>query len=390
MTTAKINGTAATVTTSLTSDLRAAAEASVERVATLAGEVALIAAPSNHEADRARFVADRLEAMGYEPEIDEVSNVIVRRGQQGGPAILMMAHTDTVFPFGVPLRAERDGDWLSGPGIGDNSTSVAAVMTALAILDEHEVATPADLVVVFNVGEEGLGNLRGARVATDRFAGDVSGVLVIDGKIGHVTNGGVGSSRWRVTVAGPGGHSYMHFGRASAIHGLAEIIAGIAAIPVPKEPKTTLNVGMISGGTSVNTIAATAEAIVDLRSESADSLAELVANARAVVERLGESGQGLTVTIEILGERPAGVLPVETPLIQLAADSARLIGHEPRFNISSTDANIPISRGIPAVCVGIYDGEEAHTVNERVFVPSIRLGMVHLVDLMIRAGTVSA
>ena len=376
------------VTTGLTTELRAAAEASVERVATLIAEVALVASPSNHEADRARFIADRLRSMGYEPEIDEISNVIVRRGSRGGAAVLMMAHTDTVFPADVPLRADRDGDWLAGPGVGDNSTSVAAVMTALAILDEHDVVTPADLIVVFNVGEEGLGNLRGARAATDRFAGEVSGVLVVDGKIGHVTNGGVGSSRWRVTVAGPGGHSYMHFGRPSAIDGLAEIISGIAAIPVPKEPKTTHNVGMISGGTSVNTIAATAEAIVDLRSESADALATLVANAREVVERLGESGQGLTATIEILGERPAGVLPIETPIIQLAADSARMIGQEPKFNTSSTDANIPISRGIPAVCVGVYDGEEAHTVNERVVVPSLRLGMVHLLDLMIRTGTI--
>lgn len=389
MTTAPITETTPGVTAALTSDLTAAAEASVERVAALAAEVALVAAPSNHEGERARFVADRLRSIGYEPEIDEVANVIVRRGSQGGPAILMMAHTDTVFPFEVPLRAERDGDWLAGPGVGDNSTSVAAVMTALAILDEHGIETPADLIVVFNVGEEGLGNLRGSVVATDRFADDVSGVLVIDGKIGHVTNGGVGSSRWRVTVSGPGGHSYMHFGRPSAIHGLAEIIAGIAAIPVPREPKTTLNVGMVSGGTSVNTIAATAEAIVDLRSESAGSLAELVANARAIVERLGESGKGLTAAIEILGERPAGVLPVETPIVQLAADSARRLGFEPRFNISSTDANIPISRGIAAVCVGVYDGEEAHTVNERVFVPSLRLGMVHLLDMMIRTGTLT-
>jgi tripeptide aminopeptidase len=387
MTTTPTSDVAPVVTTGLTTDLRAAAEASVERVATLTGDIALVAAPSNHEERRARFLAGRLRAMGYEPEIDAVSNVIVRRGSRGGAAVLMMAHTDTVFPVDVPLRAERTGDWLAGPGVGDNSTSVAAVMTALAILDEHEIVTPADLIVVFNVGEEGLGNLRGARAATDRFAGDISGVLVVDGKIGHVTNGGVGSSRWRVTVAGPGGHSYMHFGRPSAIHGLAEIISGIAAIPVPKEPKTTLNVGMVSGGTSVNTIAATAEAIVDLRSESADSLTALVSSARAVVERLGESGQGLTATIEVLGERPAGVLPVETPIIQLAADSARMIGHEPRFNISSTDANIPISRGIPAVCIGVYDGEEAHTLNERVFVPSLRLGMVHLLDLMIRTGT---
>ncbi len=375
-------------TTELTTDLRAAAEASVERVASLAGEIALVAAPSNHEAERARHIAGILTRMGYEPEIDAIDNVIVRRGSVGGPAVLMMAHTDTVFPAEVPLRAERDGDWLHGPGIGDNSTSVAAVLTALAILDEHDITTPSDLIVVFNVGEEGLGNLRGAREATDRFQGEISGVLVVDGKIGHVTNGGVGSSRWRVTVTGPGGHSYMHFGRPSAIHGLATIIGNIARIDVPREPKTTLNVGMISGGTSVNTIAASAEAIVDLRSESADALAELVANARAAVESLGESGEGLVATIEILGERPAGQLPADTPIVRAAVESAAALGYDPKLNTSSTDANIPISRGIPAVCIGIYEGEEAHTTNERVFVPSLQPGMVHLLDMMIRSGRI--
>ena len=301
-----------------------------------------------------------------------------------------MAHTDTVFPFDVPLDIRRDGDWLCGPGTGDNSTSVAAVMTALALLDEHGIETAADLIVVFNVGEEGLGNLRGARAATDRFQEEVRAVLVVDGKLGHITNGGVGSSRWRVTVRGPGGHSYMHFGRPSAVHGLAEIISGISRLPVPAHPKTTFNVGMISGGTSVNTIAPSAEAIIDLRSEDAEALATLVRDARAVVERLGESGQGLTATIEVLGERPAGRLPEDDPMVALAADSARAIGLDPRFNISSTDANIPISRGISSVCVGVYEGEEAHTVNERVMVPSLRLGMIHLMDLLLRAGTLPA
>ena len=388
------NATSGQATTALTDTLRQAAEGASERVAGLAAEIAQVASPSNHEETRAAWIAERLRTMGYAPEIDAISNVIVRRGRRGGKGqgkpILVMAHTDTVFPFDVPLDIRRDGDWLCGPGTGDNSTSVAAVMTALALLDAHEITTAAELIVVFNVGEEGLGNLRGARAATDRFQDEVRAVLVVDGKLGHITNGGVGSSRWRVTVRGPGGHSYMHFGRPSAVHGLAEIISGISRLQVPSSPKTTFNVGMISGGTSVNTIAPSAEAIIDLRSEDADALATLVSDARAVVERLGESGQGLTATIDILGERPAGRLPEDDPMVALAAESARTLGLDPRFNISSTDANIPISRGISSVCVGVYEGEEAHTVNERVMVPSLRLGMIHLMDLLLRAGTLPA
>lgn len=369
--------------------LLADAAASVERVAALAAEVCAVPAPSNDEFERAAFVAAKLKGMGYQDaEIDEIGNVIVRRGTKGGKGVLVLAHTDTVFPAETELVIRRNGDWLSGPGIGDNSTSVAAVLTALALLDQHKVETPQDLIVVFNVGEEGLGNLRGARAATDRFGNDVSGVVVVDGKLGNITHAGVGSSRWRVTVTGPGGHSFMHFGRPSAIHALGRIIAKLADMKVPSTPKTTYNVGVISGGTSVNTIAASAEAIVDLRSESAEELAKLVAQARAIIEQAGESGQGLTTTIEVLGERPAGSLPLDTPLIQLAADSVRRVGIEPQFHCSSTDANIPISRGIPAVCLGVYEGEEAHTLNERVYVPSLEKGMVHLLDMLVRAGTV--
>jgi acetylornithine deacetylase/succinyl-diaminopimelate desuccinylase-like protein len=366
------------------------ATTSVERVASLAADICTVPAPSNDELERAAFVAAKLKGLGYQDvEIDEVGNVIVRRGTKGGKGILVMAHTDTVFPADTEILVRRNGNWLSGPGIGDNSTSVAAVLTAIELLDQHRVETPRDLIIVFNVGEEGLGNLRGARAATDRFGNDVTGVIVVDGKVGNVTHAGVGSSRWRVTVTGPGGHSFMHFGRPSAIHALGRIIARLAEMRVPIEPKTTFNVGVISGGTSVNTIAASAEAIIDLRSESAEELAKLEVQARSIIEHEGNSGYGITTSVEVLGERPAGALPRETPLVQLAADSVRRIGLEPQFQCSSTDANIPISRGIPAVCIGAYEGEEAHTLNERVYVPSLERGMVHVLDLLIRAGTIA-
>ncbi len=365
-------------------DLLADARDAAGRVADLAARICAVPAPTGEERARAEFVAARLDELGYAAEIDDLANVHARRGERGGPAVLVLAHIDTVFPAATPLDVRRDGDWLHGPGIGDNSTSVAAVLTALALLDASGVDSAADLVVVFDVGEEGLGNLRGAHAALDRYGPEVGATVVIDGRLGHITHAGVGSVRWRVTVRGPGGHSFVHFGRPSAIHGLARIVAALADLDVPTDPKTTFNVGTIAGGTSVNTVAAEASAVVDLRSVDAAALDRLAARAASLVET--RAGEGLTAEIEVLGERPAGARDRDDPLVRLAATSVRRLGREPVFQASSTDANVPIARGVPAVCVGVYEGEEAHTLRERLFVPSLADGMEHLVDVLLTSA----
>ncbi len=364
--------------------LRKAARAHTESVAELATHISEIPSPTGGEHQRAAFIADQLRARGYVPEIDDVSNVYARRGNRGGPVVMMIAHIDTVFPASTDMTVRRDGDRLYGPSIGDNSVNVAAMICALDLLDDLKIDTALDIVAVADVGEEGLGNLRGARAAVDRYRADLGAVIVIDGRQGNVTNLGVGSKRWRVTVSGPGGHSFGAFGLPSAIHGLGRIIAAIADLEVPTDPKTTFNVGMIDGGTSVNTIAPSATALLDMRSVSAEALDHLAEQVRNIIDT--RPGSGLETQVEVVGERPAGGRDTSDPLVQLAAEILRWIDYEPQFHAASTDANVPFSLGIPAVCIGVAHGDRMHSVHEYIEVPPIGDGLAQLVRLCVDAG----
>jgi tripeptide aminopeptidase len=371
------------------SQLRAAAANHIEAVAELAQRICEIPAPTGNEQARAQLVASLLRKRGYTPAIDAISNVYTRRGKRGnGPVLLLLAHTDTVFPQATPISIERDADILRGPSIGDNSLSVAAMISTLDILDELGRETDADIVAVADVGEEGLGNLLGARTAVERYREKLGAVIAIDGKLGRITHIAVGSKRWRITVRGPGGHSYGAFGTPSAIHGLGRIIAAIADLQVPREPKTTYNVGIIEGGTSVNTIASRATALLDLRSIDVASLDRVADQVRAIVQQ--RAGSGLQTEIEVLGERPAGERSQSDPLVQLAAEALTWLGIEPKYEASSTDANVPISLNIPAVCIGITQVEQAHTLEEFVHVQPIGNGLAQLVRLCIEASTLIA
>jgi tripeptide aminopeptidase len=255
------------------SQLRVAAEAHIEAIASLTQSICEVPAPTGQEFERARLVASLWRERGYTPEIDDVGNVYVkRRGRGDGPLLMLLAHIDTVFPASTPIIVKRAGDKLCGPGISDNSVSVASMLHLFDILDELAIETATDIIAVANVGEEGLGNLLGARTAVERYREQLGSVIAIDGGLGHITYGAVGSRRWRIIVRGPGGHSYGSFGNPSAIHGLGRIIAAIATIQVPQTPKTTFNFGVIEGGTSVNTIAAEASALLDMRSTSPHTL----------------------------------------------------------------------------------------------------------------------
>jgi tripeptide aminopeptidase len=366
--------------------LRLAAQQHVEAVACLAQRICEVSAPTGQEHARAQLLASLWQERGYTPEIDAVSNVYARRpGQRkGAPLLLLLAHLDTVFPASTPIVVRRAGDILAGPGISDNSVSLAAMVHTFELLDELAMQTAGDVVAVANVGEEGLGNLLGARTAVERYRRHLGAVIAIDGGLGHVTHGAVGSKRWRITVRGPGGHSYGSFGTPSAIHGLSRIIAALADLQVPQTPKTTFNVGMIEGGTSINTIAASATALFDMRSRDIEQLNLLAERAREMIEQ--KAGPGLITEIEILGERPAGERSLNDPLVQLAGEILRWLGIEPRYGSSSTDANIPISLNIPAVCVGVTYGERAHTLEETLAITPIGNGLAQLTRLCVEAS----
>ncbi|MFL5700926.1 MAG: M20/M25/M40 family metallo-hydrolase [Ktedonobacteraceae bacterium] len=371
------------------SQIHVAAARRTEAVAELARRICEVPAPTGNEWERARLVASLCRDQGYAPEIDAVGNVYIRRGKrEDGPVLMLLAHTDTVFPQTTPISVERQGDILRGPGIGDNSVNVAAMISALGVLDELERESDADIVAVASVGEEGLGNLLGARVAVERYRQRLGAVIAIDGSLGELVHVAVGSKRWRITVSGPGGHSYGDFGTPSAIHGLGRIIAAIAELEVPQQPKTTLNVGLIEGGTSINTIAAHATALLDLRSTDTAALNQVADRVRRIIEQ--SAGPDLRTEIDILGERPAGMRSQADPLVQLAAEAITWLGMEPKYEASSTDANIPISLNIPAVCIGITQVERAHTFEEFLYVPPIGDGLAQLTRLCIEASTLIA
>lgn len=366
------------------SQLRAMTNARTEAVADLARRICEVPAPTGSEQERAQFVAALWRERGYVPQIDAVNNVYIRRGKRGdGPVLLLLAHTDTVFPASTPISVRREGDILYGPGIGDNSVNVASMISIFDVLDELGRETPVDIIAVADVGEEGLGNLLGARTAVERYRESVGAVIAIDGDVGRIIHIAVGSKRWRISVHGPGGHSFGSFGAPSAIHGLSRIIAAIADLQVPRDPKTTYNVGVIEGGTSVNTIAAHASALLDMRSIDVASLDRLALQVEAVVGQ--RAGEGLETQIEVLGERPAGARSRSDALVRLAADAISWLGLEPKYSASSTDANIPISLDIPAVCVGITHVERVHTTDEFLHIAPIGDGLAQVVRLCLDA-----
>ncbi len=369
--------------------LRTIAQDAVERAADLTRTITEIPSPSGDEQRKAEFVADLLNDRGYDPQIDDVHNVVVRRGDRGGRALMLLAHTDTVFPSGTNLATRRTGDRLYGPSIGDNSLGVAAMLTLLDLLDSEQIETDADVIAVANVGEEGLGNLRGARAAVDAYFDQLGAVIAVEGhNLGRLTHAGVGSIRFRVIVNGPGGHSWGAFGTPSAIHHLGEIIADIAKLRPPAHPRTSFNVGVIDGGTSVNTIAAQASAIIDLRSIDAGELAKIHHQVMEIIER--HNDHQMSTSVETLGERPAASIAVDHPLISVAKRSLEWVGLRPELDASSTDANIPLSRGIPAVCIGITRGGRGHTVEEYIEVPPIADGLAQLARLTLDATSLIA
>ena len=354
----------------------------------LAQRICEIPGPCFSEERRAAFAREQFEAWGLDAWIDETGNACARRpGTIQRGVFLVSAHTDTVFPEGTDLTVRREGARLLGPGIGDNSLSVAALLTLPRILDATGIQTGPDLVLCANTGEEGLGNLRGMRQAVATYRADLTAALVLEGHgLGRVYNQAVGSRRLRVTAMTPGGHSWGSFGTASAIHVLGEIIAAIARLQVPTEPKTTFNVGSVEGGVSINTIAPIATLTLDLRSEDPGALTDLVSRVEAIMEAANGAGRGISVHGEIIGDRPAGIIPPEAPIIRTALGTLRELGIEPQLHAGSTDANIAIAEGIPAVCIGLTTGDHAHRTDEYIDIPPVSTGLRQLALLVARIG----
>ena len=343
-------------------------------------DVARIAAPTNDEHDRSRYVSSLLIRMGQtDVAADDLGNVVIRvPGKDRSRAVLLAAHLDTVFPRSTTIDIVRSNGRISGPGIGDNSLGVASVLSIPELLTQLEVTPAVDLLLTGNVGEEGLGNLRGMRAVMDGHS-DIAAVIAVEGhNLGRVTHVAVGSRRLRVKITGPGGHSWGDFGNASAITGAAEIIHELSKIPLPASPKTTLNVGTMHGGISINTIAPEAVFDVDLRSVEEFALRRLTERSERVIRA---PRSGLATSIEIIGERPAGFVSPDSQIVRRAVNILELLGIQPAGDASSTDANIPISRGIPAICVGLTTGGNVHREDEYIDTSPVVDGLTQLVEL---------
>jgi tripeptide aminopeptidase len=335
-----------------------------------------IPAPPYKEGRRAEYLLKRFVELGFkEASIDAEGNVIaLRKGSGGGrPKLVVSAHLDTVFPEGTDVTVKEKDGVILAPGIGDDSRGLAALLSLIKSLNGNGITTVGDLMLVGTVGEEELGNLRGVK-ALFRDHTDIDGFISIDGLgVARVVNQATGSHRYEMIFKGPGGHSFQEFGLPSAIHAMGRAIARISDLQTPSDPKTTFTVGTVSGGTSVNAIAAEAKMTVDMRSNSTEELLKLEARLldlvkQAVVEENAHwKSDKLSVEMKLIGDRPAGIVALDAPIVQATQRAVAAIARGPRvtFAGSSTDSNLAMSLGIPAVTIGGGgEGGNWHSRNE--------------------------
>lgn len=337
-------------------------------------ELAEIPAPPFKEQARALAFQSRLKSLGLDARVDSEGNVIARRaGLRSGsaPTLILSAHLDTVFPEGTDVKVkERDGR-LHGPGLADDARGLAVVIAVARAFQESKIATLGDILFVGTVGEEGEGDLRGVKaIVRDNPA--IDGFISIDGiDLSRIVSRGTASRRWRIEFSGEGGHSFLDFGRPSAVHAMGRAIAAIGDIVPPTEPRTTFTVGVAKGGTSVNAIAGAATIEIDLRSDSSENLTALEGQAMAAVdagvaaENRRWSSNKIAVTRTLIGDRPGGATPDNSNIVQVALAAARIGGAVPKLANSSTDSNVPIAHGIPAITLpGGGEGGDFHSLGE--------------------------
>jgi tripeptide aminopeptidase len=335
-----------------------------------------IPAPPYKEKLRAEYYLKRFHELGFkDAAIDSEGNVTaLRKGSGGGrPKLVVSAHLDTVFPEGTDVSVKEKDGVILAPGIGDDSRGLAALLSLIKSINANDVATVGDILFVGTVGEEELGNLRGVK-ALFRDHTDIDGFISVDGLgITRVVNQATGSHRYEMIFRGPGGHSFQEFGLPSAIHAMGRAVAKISELQTPADPKTTFTVGTVAGGTSVNAIAAVARMAVDMRSDSTEELLKLEARLldlvkQAVAEENARwKSDKMTVEIKLIGDRPAGIVAMDSPIVQATQRAVSVITRAPRvtFAGSSTDSNLAMSLGIPAVTIGGGgEGGNWHSRNE--------------------------
>jgi tripeptide aminopeptidase len=360
----------------------------IERILKNAIAVQQIPSPTFGEERRAAYIRDRLAQCALQDlTMDAVHNVYGRwpGTAPGSPALLVSAHIDTVFPPETDLTVRREPEQAYGPGLGDNSLGVAALLALLDIFDTHHLCPTVDVWFAADSREEGLGDLGGIRAVWDTLGPRLGAAIVVEGMaLGHIYHAGIAVRRLHIACHAPGGHSWLHFGQPSAIHGLVDLGARIIALSPPGQPRTTYNIGLISGGHSINSLATYADLYLDLRSEDPASLAALEEQVVSMVDALRRPG--LDFAIRVVGDRPAGRISVKHPLVQLASAVLESIGHQPIYDNGSTDANVLLANGLPAITVGVSQGGHAHRPDEYIEIAPIADGIWQLVLLTLAAA----
>jgi len=342
-------------------------------------QITEIEAPPFKEEKRAKAYAEMLRQSGLSDiEIDEEGNVIgLRKGIGNGPLIAIAAHLDTVFPEGTNVKVRREGTRLYSPGVGDDSRALAVLLMMVRAMDAAQIQTTSDILFIGNVGEEGPGDLRGMKYLFQRgpYKNRIKTFISLDpfGWGNDLTIGGIGSKRFKVTFKGPGGHSFGSFGLVSPAYAIGNAIAKLSKMQVPSKPRTTYNVGVIGGGTSVNSIPFESWMDVDIRSETKEELAKAVDTFTRLMNEAAEeenrarsTSQGrVTVDVRLIGDRPFGQIPVNAPIVQTASAIIQGYGMNVTYGMSSTDSNIPMSMGIPSITLESGGtGGRNHTLEE--------------------------
>ena len=337
-----------------------------------------IPAPPYGESERAEYLCRKFIECGlHDAQLDPEGNcVALRRGRKLNPLVVVSAHLDTVFPDGTDFTVRREQGKLFAPGIADDGCGLVALIGLVRALQECDIATEGSLLFVGTVGEEGEGNLRGARYLLNKgeWAGRIDGFISLDGAgVERITHAALGSRRYRLRMQGIGGHSWGDFGAANPVHALGRAIARLASYPAPTDPRTTFNVGRIEGGSGVNVIPTEATMDVDLRSASAEELHRLDAFFRRTAREAADDENStrragdppLELDLKLIGDRPGGETPRESIIVRFAEEATRAVGLSPRLDRSSTDSNIAISLGIPAITLGAGGSSgNSHTLDE--------------------------
>jgi tripeptide aminopeptidase len=362
-----------------------------------------IPAPPFKEQVRAKAFAQMLRTRDLDASIDEAGNVLaLRKGTRPGPVVVVSAHLDTVFPEGTDVTVKREGTKLMAPGVGDDSAGIATLLALIDSMNAGKVQTRSDVLFVGTVGEEGRGDLRGVRQLFTKgaYKGKIRAFFSLDGGgLDGMTTGATGSKRYRVTFKGPGGHSYGAFGIVNPMVALGTTVTDLYKVQVPADPKTTYSASVVGGGTSVNAIPAEVWLDVDMRSESADELARLEKQFLAIVpdavaaENAARSTRPgrISAELEPIGDRPAGHTDPNAGIIRFAEAAYRAEGLSVQQGTSSTDSNIPMSLGIPAITMSrIAEGGRAHAPDEWIDVakaPNVKLKRILLATILATAGT---